>query len=248
MSPAIHNRHEDTQQYIDDLDRESAAVWSEILSKSRLVEAIEKRTIDRKLFAIYMIETYHYTLHNARNQALVGVRAMDQPPQYIKFCFTHAAEETGHELMALHDAKKLGLKDVDFDIPPPLPDTEALIAYLYWISATGNPLQRLGYSYWAENSYHYINPLVHKLKEHLHLEDNQLTFFIAHSEIDDEHAREVQEMLRRHCRSASDWAAVKRVLATSLRLTGRFMEGVYEEYERLRAGQSTGYSFLAQHL
>ncbi|HWN71369.1 MAG TPA: iron-containing redox enzyme family protein, partial [Haliangium sp.] len=175
MSTATHNRYSDSSRYLDELDRESAAIWSEILSKSRLTAAIEKGTIDRKLFAIYMVETYHYTSHNARNQALVGVRAVGQPPQYIKFCFEHAAEETGHELMALHDVRSLGLTDASFEIPPPLPDTETLIAYLYWISATGNPLQRLGYSYWAENSYHYINPLLHKLKKRLSLEDNQLT-------------------------------------------------------------------------
>jgi hypothetical protein len=85
-------------------------------------------------------------------------------------------------------------------------------------------------------------------RRRLRLEDSQLTFFIAHSEIDSEHAREVREVLCRHCKSASDWAAVQRVLVTSLRLTGRFLDDVHDEYERLLAGAPTGYGLLARHL
>lgn len=134
-------------------------------------------SVSKALYALYMIETFHYTAHNARNQGLVGVRHADNPV-YAKFCFEHAAQEVGHEKMALHDVMSLGLKSEVFDMPPALPATEVLIAYLYWISFTGNPLQRLGYSYWAENAYQFITPLITRISEVLALKPAQLTFLL----------------------------------------------------------------------
>jgi len=180
---------------------------------------------------------------HARNQGLVGVRHADNPV-YAKFCFEHAAQEVGHEKMALHDVMSLGLKNELFDIPPALPETEVLIAYLYWISFTGNPLQRLGYSYWAENAYQFITPLISKLSEILALSPAQLTFFIAHSDIDIEHFNEIKLILRRTCKCQADWEAINTVMETSLRLTGDMLEAVYEQYESWQNGLAPRYDFL----
>ncbi|MGO1069411.1 iron-containing redox enzyme family protein [Lysobacter sp. CA199] len=225
------------------LNERVTAIWGEILDTSELVRAIRGGSVDKALYAIYMLETYHYTAHNARNQALVGVRHAELAP-YAKFCFEHAAEEVGHEKMALHDVMSIGLKDHKFDIPQPLPSTEILIAYLYWVSFTGNPLQRLGYSYWAENAYEYINPLIDRLRTTLELQESQLTFFIAHSDIDADHFEEIKTIMRRTCKSEQDWVDVERVMETSLRLTGAMLEEVHREYELYRSGKSRRYAFL----
>ena len=232
------------EQRFEHLDTILEDMWATIKGRARIFQAIENKTIDRRLYALYMLETYHYTQHNARNQALVGVRAHEVSPKYQKFCFHHAEEETGHELMALHDVASLGLEKENMPIPEPLPATETLIAYLYWISLMGNPYQRLGYSYWAENVYHYIMPAIHSLRDHLGIDDHQLTFFIAHSDIDADHALEVQEVLAKNCVTAADWNSVERVMITSLDLTERMLEAVYDAYEKLRENNLPEYSFL----
>lgn len=220
--------------------------WAGIFDQSKFVRTIQEGKVDKKLYALYMFETFHYTYHNARNQALVGVRLPEGYTQYQKFCFEHANEETGHELMALHDVlSALGTKQKPVNLPKPLPATEVLIGYLYWISVQGNPLQRLGYSFWAENSYAYINPLVEKIKTTLALKTSQMTFFIAHSAIDKDHAEEVQRMIVNHCKTDEDWADVTRVAETSLRLTGNMLEDVYWEHQKLIRGEAKGYEFLA---
>ena len=56
-------------------------------------------------------------------------------------------EETGHENMALRDIRSLGFDVSAVSQMRPLPATETLTAYLYWISVQGNPVQRLGYSF-----------------------------------------------------------------------------------------------------
>jgi pyrroloquinoline quinone (PQQ) biosynthesis protein C len=104
----------------------------------------------------------------------------------------------------------------------------------------------LGYSFWAENSYEHINPLIGKIRDTLQLKNSQMTFFVAHSDIDKEHAEEVERMLTRHCQTKSDWDAVERVAVLSLQLTGNMLEDVYWEYQKLVAGKPSSYSFLNQ--
>ena len=207
--------------------------WQTLLEGSQFVKNILARNFDKELYAKYMIETYHYTLHNARNQALVGVRAFDITPQYLQFCFEHAAEEAGHELMAIHDLKAMGYSVNLKELPAPLPETEQLIAYLYWISGTGNSLQRLGYSFWAETCYEYINPMIRTIKEHLGLTDSQMTFFIAHSSIDQKHAEEVEHMIVKQAKTPEDWQTMERVMIQTLRLTGRMLDAVYSSYRKV---------------
>lgn len=234
---------DDFQKQISRLDNCLAEQWQRLLDSSLLVKAIREGNISRPLYMIYMLETYHYTSHNARNQALVGTRS-SVSPVYSKFCLQHASEEVGHEKMALHDIASMGFRGNEGSIPPPLPETETLIAYLYWISLTGNPLQRMGYSYWAENAYQYINPLILGVKNALNLNDQQLTFFVAHGTIDTEHFAEIKTILERTCKTEEDWASVRRVMQTSLSLTGKMLDAVYREYRAFEDGLSEHYDVL----
>jgi thiaminase len=211
---------------LDDLKRNLDAIWRDLFETSPFLRAIVGGQVTKSLYALYLLETYHYTKHNARNQALVGVRYGDDHT-YQKFCFKHAADEVGHEMMALHDVKSLGLGDAELDIPEPLPATTTLTAYLYWISYQGNPLQRLGYSYWAEACYEYVLPMMESVMKKLNLSSGQMTFFVSHADIDEEHSCIVNDLITRKCSTPNDWEAVSAVMETSLRLTGKMMDEVY---------------------
>lgn len=222
------------------LESAVADEWKAIFEGSPFVRAILSGDFSAELYQMYMTETYHYTFHNSRNQALVGVFGQGLPIHYQKFVYHHACEETGHEMMALHDLNSIAKKNLKpQELPAPLCATEALVGYLYWISFTGNPLQRLGYSFWAENSYQYVNPLVEKIRDRLSLKNSQLTFFVAHSDIDDEHAKEVQEMITQYAKSDADWRAIEDVARKSLKLTGKILDEVWEEYRAYQKDPGT---------
>jgi len=230
LTETINNSKAQNEKKLALLQAKLDKKWEEVIQNSRMIQHILDGKVDEKLWIMYMMETYHYTYHNARNQALVGVVSKDLPVRYMKFCFEHAEEETGHELMALLDIRAMGTPIEIEDIPAPLVDTEVLISYLYWVSSQGNPLQRLGYSFWAENCYSYINPIIENVKEKLSLTDNQLTFFIAHSNIDEEHAKEVQDMIIKHAKTDDDWEKIERVMLTSLSLQKNVLDGVFDAY------------------
>jgi pyrroloquinoline quinone (PQQ) biosynthesis protein C len=218
--------------------------WAKIISGSAWCDFVLNSTYDRRFYAIYLIETYHYVMHNPKHQALVATRFTEMPANYMKFCYEHAEEEAGHESMAFHDLLNLGISKEAFEMPLPLPSTETFIAYLYRVSAVGNPLRRLGYSFWAEDSYQYIQIIMEKVIKNLDLTNKHTTFLVSHAAIDEDHAAEIEQMIQKFCITQEDWDAVAEVLKTSLKLQSAMLDDVVSEYLSLKAGKASKYSFL----
>lgn len=198
----------------------------------------------KKLYAIYMIETYHYTFHNSRNQALISTRKEEIDINYMKFCLHHAADEAGHEMMAFNDIRKLGFNLHKENLPDPLPATQELINYLYSVAETGTPLARLGYSFWAERVYSYIAPLLSLMKVGIGIPSKSMTFFNEHSDIDAKHAVEIDEAIIRFAKTDEDWKAIEECMIGSLDRTIKMTHEVLSEYDKVRAKESTRYDFL----
>lgn len=209
-------------------------MWADAKSENRFLNAILNEEIDRKLYALYLIETFHYTAHNTKNQALVVKNIHPSTVkniQYMKFCLHHAEEECGHELMALHDLNTLREDKAGVeDMPSALPATELLINKLYTLSDDSNSLARLGYSYWAEGSYKYFQDVLGKLVEKLDLKKGSLTFLVEHSDIDEGHFEEVKEIIEKTATS-DDFADIERGMVDSLKWTFDMLEAVYDLHQ-----------------
>jgi len=211
-----------------------------------LIKLLEPGFVDKRLYAIYMCETYHYTKHNAKNQALVATRHENMSPQYMKFCLNHAAEEVGHELMALHDLKKMGVQITEEELPEPLNSTQALIGYLYYLSEKLNPLARLGYSFWAERVYEHIQPLLEMMSDGLKIPKSAMTFFNEHSDIDEKHAQDVDKAIMSFVKTQEDLNAVEETMVNSLKMTVRMLDEVFEQFIKVKEGSESRYFFLDQ--
>jgi len=64
---------------------------------------------DRSLYRLVMVQIYHYTRHNSINQAVAAFGAVPEQIGLLRFAYTHAREELGHENMVLHDLRAVGL-------------------------------------------------------------------------------------------------------------------------------------------
>jgi hypothetical protein len=235
------------QTELQQLDTAISKKWEEILTQPQAVNFFNSLMgRDRRVYALYLTQVYQYAFHTARNQALVAVNPANVDTKYMQFCLEHALEETGHELMALHDLRSIGvpIDDPVKDMPPPMVPTELLIAYLYWISTHGSPVQRLGYSYWAERSYDYIGKFMDNLGKSMTLSKRQMTFYHNHASIDDKHAKDVEKILLSVCNTAEDWKHVTRSALTTIDLTNQILIGVTEEYKKLLLGEHSDYAIL----
>lgn len=215
----------------EELDTTISRLW-EGARRGKLWTHVGTHGFDRELYRLLMVQIYHYTSHNATNQAVAAFGATPSQLGLLKFVLDHAREELGHERMVLHDLRAVDLLEKGQVVSDrPLPATDGLIGYLYGVALREGPIARLGYSYWAEAVYEHIAPLMSIARESLGLTDRDMSFFVAHAEIDTKHADEVREAIRRSVHTAEQAEGVLRVAATTLSLTHLLMEQAFEEWE-----------------
>lgn len=233
---------------VDRLDLILGEEFMRILQGDRLARAMQPGFADVRLYASYLVQTYHYTWHNPRHQALVVSTKREFPVGYAKYCLSHSREEWGHEQMALNDLRSLDFTDDLARWPQPLPETRKLIDYLYEISATGSPYARLGYTFWAERCYGFINSSLKEMAKKLALGPGSMTFLVEHSTIDETHAREVEETIAEFVKTPEDEAAVREVMLVSLKLTVEMMDAVFDNFLAMKTGELPTPSCMAEIL
>jgi pyrroloquinoline quinone (PQQ) biosynthesis protein C len=210
-----------------ELDRVVEAAWARTKA-TPYWRTLEEGRMTPGILRRYLTETYHYVCQNAKNQALVALRLGDGQADYAKYCLKHALEENGHEQMCLHDLRVTGFDPERVRGMRPLPATLGFIGYLYHLGAFGNPVARLGYSYYAEGSHHYLGEALAKIKGQFGLNDGQMTFFVAHSAIDEVHYREVKQAIAAFCHTDQDWEDVAYTITCVASLSMHMLEEILE--------------------
>jgi len=207
--------------------------WKKIKAGNfyRLMLTEQDPELLRRLYVTLMVQVFHYTKYNAMNQACATFATPHTELGLVRFALRHAIEETGHENMVVHDLRSIGV-DLSTLKASPLPATAALSGYLDSVALRLGVLPRLGYSFWAEDSYEHLQPLLAAFRNKLGLQDNQLTFFVSHATIDEKHANEVKKVIDAYVKSEEEEAAVSQVALTTLFLLGQLLENVAEQVQQ----------------
>jgi len=219
-------RHALSEKLFHQLDESVATLWADAKRRPFWRHVVSKG-VDRDLYRLVMLQIFHYTRHNAINQAVAALRATPDDRALLRFVCTHAREELGHERLIVHDLRSIGLIGREPIEDVPLPATDALINYLYGVALREGAVPRLGYSYWAESIYEHIGPLLLAARDSLGLARDNMTFFSVHAEIDVRHAEEVKTAIRRGVMTPQQAADVRRVAVTSLWLTIQLLEQAF---------------------
>lgn len=225
-------------QFLKALEEDIAQEWAEIHS-GPFWSHMRERGLDRDLYRTVMVQIWHYTQHNPINQSFAAWRVPAAKMGLLRYCFEHSQEELGHEKMIEHDLRVVDLLDGALR-ESPLRATSALIGYLYSVSLMEGAVPRLGYSYWAESVYTYIAELLDHMRSDLSLTDDQMSFFVAHAEIDAKHSEEVKEQIERWAVTEEEQAKVREVATTSLWLTGELLNDSYRSYVNRNAIPEAG--------
>ena len=228
-----------TEELFARLDAMIEQAWAEAAQQPLWVHVLNEQ-FDAPLYRDLMVQIFHYTRWNSLNQALAVASATPEQRPLLRFVYRHADEELGHEQMVVHDLRSVGLIEDDDDLRdfPKLPATDALINYLSGVAYTEGPIARLGYSYWAEDVYPHIAPLLGAAAASLGLGERQMTFFVAHSDIDEAHSVEVRRIIDKAALTPDDRAAVLRVATTTLWLTIELMNQAYDGFVRGESNDS----------
>lgn len=209
--------------FVQSLRETVDAEWDRI-KQGEFWSRVMREPVPPSLWRDLLLQVYHYSRHNSMNQAVAAF--VPAPEGLLKFVYRHAAEELGHERMVTHDLKSIGLLDEADLVAAPLPATEALIGYLYYVALRYGAVARLGYSFWAEGAHAHIQEPLQKICRDLQLTSKNVTFFGAHAEADEAHIQQVEEAIDRFAMTPGDQELVSRVCLTTLSLTGQLLEQV----------------------
>ena len=212
-----------TQAFLPTLREAVDAEWA-MIKQGEFWRTVMGQPVTRPLYRDLMLQVYHYSRHNSMNQAVAAF--VPAPEGLLRFVYRHAAEELGHERMVTHDLASIDLLDEADLAASPLPATEALIGYLYYVSLRYGAVARLGYSFWAEGVYGHIEGPFAKISKDLALTGRNLTFFGSHAQADAAHIQQVEEAIERFAITPDDQALVLRVARTTLSLTGQLLDQV----------------------
>ncbi len=189
---------------------------------------VMEHPVSHALYRDLMLQIYHYSRHNSMNQAVAAF--VPAPEGLLKFVYKHAGEELGHEKMVVHDLKSIGMLHENDLKGLPLPATEALIGYLYFVALRYGAIPRLGYSFWAEAVYAHIQPAFQKICTDLQLTSKNTTFLGSHALADAAHIQQVEDAIQTYAIAERDQALVMQVALTTLSLTGQLMEQVARQH------------------
>ncbi|MBU3082492.1 iron-containing redox enzyme family protein [Acinetobacter baumannii] len=220
-------------EFIKKLDEVVTEEWAKIKSGEFWTLAMSE-AIDPELYKNLMEEIYHYTKHNSINQATAAYKTLPEQRKLLRFVYKHALEELGHENMVINDLKSVDLYEEGIENRKPLPATQALISFLYLTALEKGAIPRLGYSFWAETCYDHIDELLKKIALDLNLQDKQMTFFVAHSEIDAKHSTEVNDVIMSCITSNEEFDEVMNTAQVTLYLTGQMLEQVAAKYKKIQ--------------
>jgi hypothetical protein len=224
-----------SEELFQRLDESVARLWADA-KRCPFWRHVVSKGFDPDLYRLVMLQIFHYTRHNAINQAAAAFRASPDDRPLLRFVYNHAREELGHERLIVHDLRSIGLLRREAIEDAPLPATDALIHYLYGVALREGAVPRLGYSYWAESVYQHIGPLLLAARDSLALTRDNMTFFSVHAEIDIRHAEEVKTAIRRAVKTPQQAANVHRVAVTSLWLTIQLLEQAFQSSGERRGG------------
>jgi pyrroloquinoline quinone (PQQ) biosynthesis protein C len=240
----------DRHSEIIKIDEMLEKTWKNIMKKPEAIRLLTKAvSIDKRIYGLYLIQIYNWANHVARSLGLAGANTYIRNKEFMDFAFSHGIEEAGHELMAVHDLKAIGvpLKDDLSNMPPPLPRTEALIGYINWIVTHENPIRSLGFFYWIERPYDHIRPVVQSVQKACKLTEEQMSFFYAHEELDQKHGRDLEAALVKFCHTEKDWEEARLVMNMSQTLLiDMIVYELFPAFDDLKAGKPSQYDILNQ--
>lgn len=146
----------------------------------------------------FMIDLYPIVLHFCPIMATAAGRCAEQHDSVRLYLYDHIHEEKGHEKIVLQDISSFNVsKETILDAPVREP-VQAMVAFNYYSSLTGNPCSVLGMIYVLEIiSSVYAGKVSHALAKALGRNVSEgFVFLHSHSSVDMEHMAKLRQLFQ----------------------------------------------------
>jgi 3-oxoacyl-[acyl-carrier-protein] synthase III len=196
--------------FLDRLEVEVSPFRKRVL-ESPLLAQLREGTLTRDHYARFLVEVFHYAKHTPRLLAAAASRLGSECRELAARFLENAREEAGHDLWALADLRAMGHPTDRLADSVPLPSTEALVAYSYYLVNYVDPRGLLGPNYALETLGSGVaTDTALRVKEVLGVDDRAVRFLAGHGAADQHHVLALRRVTASFATSADVQALVVR--------------------------------------
>ncbi|HTP50469.1 MAG TPA: iron-containing redox enzyme family protein [Anaeromyxobacteraceae bacterium] len=186
------------------------------LKQSSIFQRLAAGDVDRRAYARYLLNVYHYAQHSSQVISLAASRAVRSHPALAAYLMHHATEEVGHEEWACSDLRRLGLTDEEIRSSRPGTACTSMVGMEYFVAGHWNPVALFGWLFVLEALGDDVGHFVAKaLQSSLRVEGRATSFLDGHGSADHGHIRDITTAIERHMTAPGDVADMLHIAQVS---------------------------------
>jgi thiaminase len=180
------------------------------LPATRIVQSLLTGRPNRDAYVRYLVNVYNYAQYSPVVMAIAASRCLSTHPELARYLLRHAEEEQGHDRWALADLIDLDVAEAEACRARPTPACAALIGYIHYIAAYGNPVGLFGWMYVLEAVGNDMGtPIAQRLQAWLG--GKAMRFIAGYGVADTDHTRDLTEQIQTNITTEQDRADVDEV-------------------------------------
>ena len=181
----------------------------------------------RGVYTRFLQDSYYHVRAAAKVYALAGSRISETDEEIREWLLHHAVEEYGHHKWIMEDLRCLGTDPSLLAKTKPSVWCDALVAYMYYTAAHGNPMATLGDTYVIEGlSQLFASQVAGTMKSSCGISDDAVTYLAKHGEADQGHMDEFRDLVNKHVQREEDYQDILQVAKTEFALYGAIVENL----------------------
>lgn len=175
----------------------------------------------------FLVESFYHVREAAPSYALAGSRVGPEKEPIRQWLIAHAAEEDGHHHWILNDLRALGFDVTSLPRHPTNTKTEVLVAYMYYVAGTRNPVAILGDSFVIEGlSQLFATQVAETMRKSGGLADTAVSYLARHGKADQGHMEDFRDTINKFVTSEEDLRDIVHCANVEFDLFGDILEEV----------------------
>jgi pyrroloquinoline quinone (PQQ) biosynthesis protein C len=206
---------------------DTEAVRSECIEQHPVFQKIHDGTFTRWHYLVYLKETYHLVQHTPHYLRVAAQRLDGENGWLRDYYLKLAVDETGHELLCVHDIRALNEEPETVLHEMPLGGSWAMVTQNYYLSAFGNPVSLIGDTIATEGlGAGLATSIADVLEDKYAVPHAATTFLRVHGEADIEHIDGARMAMERFGSEKSHYNEITHIWRMTLRYYGQLFADV----------------------
>lgn len=213
--------------YFENALKEVEAERADWIEHNPVFAQLQSGTFTRGHYLAYLKETYHLVTHTPRYLKAAAERLDAQDAWLRDYYLKFADDETGHELLCVHDIRALGEKPEELLSEKPLGGSWAMITQNYYLATLGNPISLIGDTIATEGlGANLASSVADLLEERYEVPHAATTFLRVHGDEDVEHIEGARKAMEQYGENPSHYADIVYTWKMTLRYYGQLFSDV----------------------